>query len=147
ERAGDLAVVPYLLADCLIRLAPAKADDALASGRLQEALGTASTLLADFADTNPDSPLAVDALLRLGLCQQRLAALMAQQEERKKLFEAARSSYERALLEYPLHELGPTAAFMRARCLAMAGDANEAIKRLHAFASGALKKESLAPLG
>src|SRR5207302_7532282 len=36
ERAGDLAVVPYLLADCLIRLAPAKADDALASGRLQE---------------------------------------------------------------------------------------------------------------
>src|SRR5262249_2862892 len=30
EHSGDLAVVPYLLADCLIRLAPARADDALA---------------------------------------------------------------------------------------------------------------------
>jgi TolA-binding protein len=146
ERSGDLAIVPYLLADCLIRLAPAKADDALASGRLQEALGTASTLLGDFASTNPDSPLAADALLRLGLCQQRLAAVMAQAEERKKLFDAGRSSYERALVEYPLHELGPTAAFARARCIAMAGDANEAIKRLQSFASGALKKEPVAPV-
>src|SRR5262249_51685448 len=138
--------VAYVLADCLIRLAPAKADDALASGRLQEALGTASTLLGDFASTNPDSPLAADALLRLGLCQQRLAVVMAQEEERKKLFDGARSSYERALVEYPLHELGPTAAFARARCIAMAGDANEAIKRLQAFATGALKKEPVAPL-
>jgi TolA-binding protein len=146
ERSGDLAIVPYLLADCLIRLAPAKADDALASGRLQEALGTAATLSGDFTSTNPDSPLAADALLRLGLCQQRLAAVMAQEEERKKLFEAARSSYERALVEYPLHEVGPTAAFARARCIAMAGDANEAIKRLQAFATGALKKEPVAPL-
>jgi TolA-binding protein len=146
ERSGDLAVVSYLLADCLIRLAPAKADDALTAGRLQEALGTASTILADFADANPDSPLAPDALVRRGLCQQRLAAVMAQEEERKKLFEAARSSYERALLEYPRHESGPATAFMRARCIAVAGDANEAIKRLQAFATGALKKEPVAPL-
>jgi TolA-binding protein len=146
DRSGDLAVVPYLLADCLIRLAPSNADDALASGRLQEALGRAATLLDDFASTNPDSPLAADALLRLGLCQQRLAVIMVQQEERKKLFDSARSSFERALLEYPLHEVGPTAAFARARCLAVAGDANEAIKRLQAFATGALKKEPVAPL-
>ncbi|HMF12386.1 MAG TPA: tetratricopeptide repeat protein, partial [Gemmataceae bacterium] len=146
ERFGDLAIVPYLLADCLIRSAPSKADDALASGRFQEALGTASTLLRDFVSTNPESPLAADALLRLGLCQQRLAAVMAQEEDRKKLFDAARSSYERALVEYPQHDVGPTAAFARARCLAMAGDANEAIKRLQAFATGALKKEPVAPL-
>ncbi len=36
DRNGDLAIVPYLQADCLIRTAPAKADDALAAGRLQD---------------------------------------------------------------------------------------------------------------
>jgi TolA-binding protein len=146
DRSGDLAVVPYLLADCMIRSAPAKIEDALASGRLQEALGGAATLLDDFASANPDSPLAAEALLRLGLCRQRLAAVMAQEEERKKLFDAAKSSFERALVEYPLHEVGPTAAFARARCLAIAGDAGEAVKRLQAFAAGALKREPVAPL-
>jgi TolA-binding protein len=146
ERTGELAVASFLLADCLLHLAPAKADDALAAGRLQEQLGAAATLLTDFAADNSNSPLAAGALLRLGLCQQRLAAVMAQEEERKKLFEAARSGYERVLLEYPRHELGPVAAFMRARCIAQAGDSNEAIKRLQAFATGALKKEPIAPL-
>src|SRR5262249_2094121 len=94
----------------------------------------------------PAPPRAADGLLRPGICQQRLAVIMVQQEERKKLFDAARSSYERALVEYPLHEAGPTAAFARARCLAVAGDATEAIKRLQAFATGALKKEPVAPL-
>src|SRR5262249_57233208 len=36
ERTGELAPVSYVLADCLMRLAPAKADDALAAGRMQE---------------------------------------------------------------------------------------------------------------
>jgi len=36
ERRGELMDVPYLIADCLIRLAPATADDALAAGRLQD---------------------------------------------------------------------------------------------------------------
>jgi tetratricopeptide (TPR) repeat protein len=145
DRSGDLAVVPYLLANCLIRSAPAKIDDALAAGRLQDALGGAATLLEDFASANPHSLLAADALVRLGLCRQRLAVVMAQDEERKKMFEAAKSSYERALVEYPLHEAGPTAAFARARCLALAGDTEEAVKRLQAFAAGALKDKAPAP--
>jgi TolA-binding protein len=146
ERTGDLASVSYLLADCLIRLAPTKADDALAAGKLQEQIGTAATLLGDFVAEHPDSELAPEALLRMGLCQERLAAVMSNPEERNKLFAAARTSYERALLEYPLHERGPVAVFARARCLNKADDANEAIKRLQAFATGALKNDPIAPL-
>ena len=41
ERAGDLGHAPYLLAECQIRLAPAKAEDALQIGMLQERLQAA----------------------------------------------------------------------------------------------------------
>jgi tetratricopeptide (TPR) repeat protein len=146
ERAGELAAVPYLLADCLIRQAPRKADDALSAGKLQEQIGTAVTLLTDFVADQPDSALAAEALLRIGVCQERLAAVMSNQDERNKLLATARSSYERALVEYPLHPRGPVAVLARARCLNLAGDPNEAIRRLQAFGSGALKKEPAAPL-
>jgi len=42
-------VVPYLLADCLMRLAPVKADDALAAGRMEEQLKAAVEMLDGFA--------------------------------------------------------------------------------------------------
>src|SRR5262249_40063084 len=48
ERNGDLAPVPYVLADCLIRTAPAKAEDALADNMLREKLAAAATLLDGF---------------------------------------------------------------------------------------------------
>jgi TolA-binding protein len=146
ERTADLADVTFLLADCLLRLAPTKADDALAAGKLQEQIGTAATLLTDFVADQPDSPLAFEALLRLGLCHQRLASVLSNPEERNKVLATARSSYERALVEYPRNELGPVAALARACCLNKSGDANEAIKRLQAFVNGALKNEPAAPL-
>lgn len=146
DRSGELARVPYLLGDCLIRLAPTKADDALAAGRLQEHLNSAAELLNDFANGQPDDPLATDALLRLGVCQQRLAAVITQPEERTKLVNATRATYEKVLLEFPLNELQPRAAFERAKCLARAGDAASAIARLRPFAAEPLKKDPIAPL-
>jgi TolA-binding protein len=146
ERTGDLATVPYLLADCLIRLAPTKADDALAAGKLQEQIGAAATLLTDFVTEQPDSDLASEALMRLALCQERLAAVMSNPEERNKLLAAARASYERALVEYPLRPRGPVAVLARARLLSLAGDPNEAIRRLQAFSGGSLKRDPAAPL-
>lgn len=146
ERTGELAIVPYLLADCLFRLAPTKADDALAAGKLQEQIGTAAALLTDFVADQPDSELAAEALMRLALCQERLAALMSNPEERKALLAAAKTSYERVLVEYPLHPRRSVAVLARARVLNMAGDPNEAIRRLQAFSSGALKREAAAPL-
>ena len=79
ERNGDLAVVPYLLADCLMRLAPVKADDALAAGRMEEQLKAAAELLSSFVGAQPNDPQAADALLKLGLCHQRLAGLLGRQ--------------------------------------------------------------------
>jgi tetratricopeptide (TPR) repeat protein len=146
ERHDDLEEVPYLLADCLMRLTPAKTDDALAAGRLQELLGRSVELLGSFAAEHPDSPLAADALLRLALCQQRLAGILSQAEERAKFANAARATYERILLEYPLNERGPKAAFERAKCLARAGDAAEAMNRLRSFTFEPLASHVVAPL-
>src|SRR5262249_55570835 len=58
----------------------------------------------------------------------------------------ARATYEKLLVEHPLNELGPLAVVERARCLAVAGDANEACNRLRPFAAEPLKKQPIAPL-
>jgi len=47
-------------------------EDALAAGKLEEQLRTATELLDGFVSAQPNSPQKADALLRLGLCQQRL---------------------------------------------------------------------------
>jgi tetratricopeptide (TPR) repeat protein len=146
DRNGDLIEVPYVEADCLIRLAPVRGDDALTAGRMQEQLGKAVELLASFAADHPDYPRAPDALLRVGMCQQRLADLLSKDDERKSAYSAARATCEKLLVEHPLNELGPLAVVERARCLALAGDANEACNRLRAFAAEPLKKQPIAPL-
>lgn len=144
ERGGELAQVPYLMADCLLRTIPLKADDALAAGKLTEQLNQATDLLNEFVTAQPDDPAAPDALLRLGLCQQRLAAFAGKPEDRNQLMDAARHSYERVFIEYPVHELQPYAAFARARCVAATGDQSEAMARLRSFARGPLAKHPAA---
>src|SRR5262249_5017654 len=62
ERNGDLYAVSYVQADCLIRTAPAKADDALADNMLREKLGAAAGLLEAFIAANPKAPEVPDAL-------------------------------------------------------------------------------------
>jgi TolA-binding protein len=149
DLTGDVAAASFVLADCLIRLAPAQADDALAAGRLQEQLGNAAALLEGFAAENPDSPLAPEALLRLGICRQRLAALLPEGDERNKAYQAARSAYERVLAEYSQNEAGPFAAVGRARCLLAAGgegSGEQAVRTLRRFASPPLRDHSAAPL-
>src|SRR5262249_2299344 len=91
ERAGDLALVPYLLADCLIRLAAVKADDPPTIARLEKQLKGAVEQLDLFVGSQPNSPEAPDALLKLGLCHQRLAANAAQPPERLKILANARA--------------------------------------------------------
>jgi tetratricopeptide (TPR) repeat protein len=146
ERGGELAFAPYLQADCLLRTMAPRADDALAAGKLQEQLERTVALLNDFSASQPDDPAAPDALLRLSLCQQRLAALVGKPEERNQLLQAARESCDRALIEYPGDALQPFAAFARARCLAAVGDAGQAIARLRSFARPPLDRHPIAPL-
>ncbi len=147
ERTGDLAPVPYLQADCLIRSAPAQADDALAAGKLQEQLESAAGLLEAFVGAQPNGPQTPDALLKLGYCRQRMAALLVQPQEKQKGFASARAAYERLIQTFPKHESQPTAVLERSKCLAQAGDVNGAVNELRRFGNDqALKASSVAPM-
>src|SRR5262249_21141790 len=126
ERNGDLALVPYYLADILLRQAPAKVDDAVAAGKLEEQLKAAAENLETFTGAQPNGPQTADALLKLGYCQQRLAALLAQPPEQAKAIAAARAAYEQILQRFPKDPAQPVAVFERGKCLAAAKDFNGA---------------------
>jgi tetratricopeptide (TPR) repeat protein len=147
ERNGDLAVVPYQIADCMLRLIPAKIeDDAIAAGKALEQLQTAAGFLETFATAQPTNPAAADALLKLGHCHQRLAALLAQAPDRAKALASARSAYEQLMQKYPKHELYPQAVFERAKVLAQSNDVNGAVNDLRRFTTDPLKTVPVAPM-
>jgi TolA-binding protein len=148
DRKDVLVLTSYMLADCLMRLAPVKADDALAAGKLQEQLSEAAGLLDTFISAQPNGAQTPDALLKLGLCHQRMAGLLAKLEERVKVFTTARTAYEKLINQFPKHALRPQAVFERARCLAQAGDKQGAVNEFRRFSTDAeLKAASVAPLG
>jgi TolA-binding protein len=109
-------------------------------------MNSAIELLNGFITDIPEPAQLPEALMRLGFCQRRLADLLANGEEQNKMREAARGSFERVLLDFPLHELQPHAAIERARSMMQAGDPNPAIANLRRFAAGSLKKTPVAPL-
>ncbi len=146
DRNGDLALVSYQLADILIRQAPAKADDALAAGKLEEQLKTAIELLEGFAGSQPNGPQTADALFKLGHCQERLAGLLAQPPDQAKALAAARAAYEQILQRFPKDPLQPQAHFERAKILARSKDINGAINELRRFLNDPLKKAPVAPM-
>jgi TolA-binding protein len=147
DRVGDLALTSYLLADCLMRLAPAKVgDDAIAAGKLQEQLQAAAQLLESFAGANPQSPEAPDALLKLGHCQQRLATVLANPQEKAAALQAARQAYEKLLAQYGKDTRVPQAVFERAKCIAQAGDRGGAMNELRKFSQAPLQDAPIAPL-
>jgi TolA-binding protein len=146
ERSGELAMVPYLLADCLLRLAPEKVDDALSAGKAQEELQSAAEMLESYISAQPTSPQAPDALLKVGLCYQRLAGLLADPQERAKILSAARTTYEKLINQFPKHSHQPQAIFERAKVLAQAGDVGSAMNELNRFQSDPLKAAPIAPM-
>jgi TolA-binding protein len=147
DRTGELALVPYILADILIRLAPTKADDALAAGRVEENLKVATELLSAFLASQGTSPQAPDALLKLGHCLQRRAALLAEPKDRIKGFAEARLVFDRLVKQFPRHELYPQGMLERAKCLAQQGNPNGAIGELRGFVTDPLRQSAIAPLG
>ncbi len=146
ERTGELAVVPYLLADCLLRMAPVKVDDALAAGKAQEELQGAAEMLEAFCAAQPPSPQVPDALLKLGLCYQRLAGLLADPQERVKMHTSARTAYEKLINQFPKDSNFPQAVFERAKVLAQTGDAGGAVQELQRFQHEPLKSSTIAPM-
>jgi TolA-binding protein len=146
ERTGELAQVPYLLADCHLRLAPTKVDDALSAGRAQEELKSAVELLDGFCNAQPAGSQTPDALLKLGHCYQRLAALIAEPQERGQLLTNARAAYEKLINQFPKHPLQGQAVFERAKCLAQSGDVGGAMNELQRFNQDPLKAAPGAPM-
>jgi TolA-binding protein len=147
DRTGDLVIVPYLQADCLIRVTPEKAEDALAAGKLEEQLKAAAELLDGFIATQPNGPQTPDALLKLGFCHTRLAANFVQKEDKAKAYAAARAAYEKLMNQFPKHELYPQSVFEWGKCLGQQGDVAGAIKQLSRFRDDpALKAAPIAPM-
>jgi TolA-binding protein len=146
DRSGELAVVPYIMADCLLRTAPTTVpEDALAVGKLEDQLKTAAELLDSFVSAG-SGPLTADALLKLGLCQQRRAALQGQPKERNALLQTARAVYERMMKQFKNDPLQPQAMLERAKCIAQLGDIGQAVNELRKFTNDPLKNTSVAPM-
>jgi TolA-binding protein len=146
DRTGELGLVSYQLADILIRQAPAKADDAVAAGKLEEQLKKAVELLEGTANAQPPLPQSADALFKIGHCQQRLAGLLAQPPDQAVAVAAARAAYEQLMQRFGADPLQPAARFERAKCLALAKDVNGAINELRGLAQEPLEKGGVAPL-
>src|SRR5206468_6627312 len=134
------------LADCLIRTAPAKAEDALQDNVLREKLGSAAALLDAFVAANPKSPEAPDALLKFGYCQKRLGIQLVPGNERNDAFNKARAAFERLGREFPQSPLAGTAALEFAKVDNLRGDKPGAIKTLNGFKNDPLAKSPVAPL-
>ena len=146
ERVGDLAGVGPVLADCLIRTAPAKAEDALQDNVLREKLGAAAGLLDAFVGANPKDPGAADALVKFGVCQRRLAQQFPPGNERNELLNKARGAFERVPREYGQSPLVGAAALERAKVMALQGDKGGAVGQLNEFRRDPLGKSPVAPL-
>jgi cellulose synthase operon protein C len=146
ERNGDLAPVGYVLADCLIRTAPVKAEDALQDNILREKLAAAANLLDAFVAANPRAPEAPDALLKFGLCQKRLGVQLAPGNERNEAFQKARVALERLPREFPQSPLVGAASLERAKVLVLQGDKANAVNALRQFANDPLQKSPVAAL-
>jgi TolA-binding protein len=146
ERSGEMANVPYLHADCILRLLPTEANDAIAAARVQNELNEAIKLLEAFLATAGTGPQAPDALLRLGHCHQRLAELFAEPQAKNQSLQTARQIYERLMQQFPQHALMPNAVFERAKVIAAQGDIGGAINELNRFQNDPLKQAPVAPL-
>ncbi len=149
QRSGELATAPYVLADCQLRTVPAAIpEDALAVGKMEDQLKTVTTLLDAFTAGQPSHPQTADALLKLGFCHQRRAALQGQPAERNKLLTAGRAVYDRLLSsQFKGSPLQAQAVLERAKCTAQLGDVGGAINELRKFTADPWRQAKVAPMG
>jgi len=146
ERNGDLATVPYVLADCLVRTAPTRADDALQDNMLREKLTHAAALLDGFISAHPKAEQTPDALLKLGLCHKRLATQLVPGNERNEALQKARGTFEKLMNDHRQSPLVGHAALERAKVIALQGDKGNAVNALRQFTGDPLQKSPVAPL-
>jgi TolA-binding protein len=141
ERVGEVGLASYLMADCVLRQVPVVVpEDALAAGKMEEQLKSSADLLEAFINANPRNVQVPDALIKLGLCHQRLASLTATPAERNKALQAARIAYERVFApDFKGIPQVAQAILERAKCMAQMGDMNGATNELRRFINDPLK--------
>jgi TolA-binding protein len=141
ERVGDVGLASYLMADCVLRQVPVGVpEDALAAGKMEEQLKGSADLLEAFIGANPRNVQVPDALIKLGLCHQRLASLSSQPPERTKALQAAKTVYERVFApDFKGIPQVAQAVLERAKCMALLGDMNGAVNELRRFTTDPLK--------
>ena len=146
DRTGELVTVPYLLADCLMRDLPPETDDATQAARGLQQVEQAMKLLEKFVAAQDKSPQGPDALLKLGNCHQRIAALKTVQTQRTVSLAAARDAYDRAIKLTDKEPTRSSAVFEMAKCQALLGDATAAAAALTQFQNAPFNTNLNAPL-
>ena len=146
NRTGELAPVAYLMADCYIRALPANADDALVAAKLMDQAGRAAKLLDSFASSESKSPLAPDALLKLGHCYQRIGAVLIDPADQKNSYTQAKGTYEMLLKQYAGDKLATAAVFERAKCMVLLGQTQEGMDELDRFRRDPFRTTNVAPM-
>jgi cellulose synthase operon protein C len=146
DRQGELMAASYYEADCMLRTAPQGSEDALSAARLAKVLEEATALLAGYAGSNESTPEMPEAMVKLADCYQRTALIVADQQEKARLYQGARETYDRLVQRYPRHPAMARAVLDRALMLAATGDAGSAINELNRFRSDtALARTPTAP--
>ncbi len=147
DRGGELAMAAYLLADCYIRQAPTKADDALQENQIREKLSAAAGMLDSFVSANAKAPETPAALLKLGHCFKRLGSTLIEPNERNATLNKARETFEKLAKEFPTSPFAGQANLERAKVKSLAGDKGGAMNDLRAFMNAeATKNDKFAPL-
>jgi TolA-binding protein len=145
DRTGELAHAPYLLADCLLRQAPATVSGAAETRKLLETLEQSAANLDAFIAASPKATEVPDALLKLGTCQMRQAILIAVPQERAPLIQAARTTFQKLGQQFPNTPAAAQGKMENAKCLALAGDKGGAINELRQFSQDPWQNTPAAP--
>lgn len=145
ERNNELAYTPYLLADCLLRQAPAMVSGAAETRRLLDTLDQTIGHLDSFISSNPKAPEVPDAMLKLGTSQARNGALIAVPQERGQMLQNARTTFEKLLQQFPKEPQASQAKMERAKVINLQGDKGGAINELRAFTQDPWKASPAAP--
>ncbi len=146
ERTGELTGASLLLAECILRSAPApeEAVDALrAAGTLKDLQEAAAQLQKALPGAGPQAP---EVMLKLAQALRQAAALLADPGERTAAANQARELYEAFRNQFANHALRPVAEYERANCYVLAGDPNTAIQKLARFHQAPFADAPVAPL-
>ena len=143
-RTGELARTDLALADSMLQIGPDTPLDATQTAQRLARLNEARGLLVRFLDREPASSDVPDAVFRLGVASEKIAAILPPGPRRDDTVARARDAYTRLNDEFPNHPLATEGAVALAAIPAVTGDTASAIRELRTYESDAKKRQSRA---